>query len=103
MSKKFSFVLTKKDTICRTLVNRLADDLLEGKGFSATSSKSLEKAFSATYFLTPVKGQSGSVYHLCLVRSRMLYKVRSAADEILRVPRFFCRDTSRASFFGTEF
>ena len=49
VSKEFPFVLTKKAAICRTLVNRLADDLLEGKGFLATS-KSLQKAYSATYF-----------------------------------------------------
>lgn len=48
VSKEFPFVLTKKAAICKILVNRLADDLLEGKGFSATS-KSLEKAYSTTY------------------------------------------------------
>ena len=101
VSKEFPFILTKKAATCRTLVNRLADDLLEGKGFSVTS-KSFEKAYSATYFPTPVKGQSDSVYYLGLVRSCMLYKVRSAAAEILRVPRFFCRGTSRTSS-RTEF
>lgn len=45
---EFPFVLTKKAAICKSLVHRLSDDLLEGKGFAATS-KSLEKAYSATY------------------------------------------------------
>lgn len=49
VSKEFPFVLTKKAAISMTVVNRLADDLLEGKGFSATSN-SLERAYSATYF-----------------------------------------------------
>ena len=54
VSKEFPFVLIKEAATCRTLVNRLADDLLEGKGFLATP-KSLEKAYSATYLPTPVK------------------------------------------------
>ena len=41
-------VLTKKAATSKNLVHRLSDDLLEGKGFAATS-KSLEKAYSATY------------------------------------------------------
>ncbi|CAN0486499.1 unnamed protein product, partial [Laminaria digitata] len=48
VSMEFPFVLTKKAAICKNLVQRLSDDLLEGKGFAATS-KSLEKAYSATY------------------------------------------------------
>ena len=48
VSKEFPFVLTKRSAICKTLVNRLADDLLEGKGFSATSNY-LQQAYSATY------------------------------------------------------
>ncbi|CAN0599174.1 unnamed protein product, partial [Laminaria digitata] len=48
VSLEFPFVLTKKAAICKNLVHRLSDDLLEGKGFAATS-KSLEKAYSATY------------------------------------------------------
>ena len=60
VSKAFPIVSTKKAAICRTLVNRLEDYLLEGKGFSSTS-KSLEKAYSAAYFPTPIKEQSESV------------------------------------------
>ena len=55
-SNEFPFFLTKKAAICRTLVNRLADDLLEGKGFSATS-KFLKKAYATTDFPTSAKGQ----------------------------------------------
>ena len=48
VSMEFPFVLTKKAAISKNLVHRLSDDLLEGKGFAATS-KSLDKAYSATY------------------------------------------------------
>ena len=48
VSLEFPFVLTKKAAICKNLVHRLSDDLLEGKGFTAAS-KSLEKPCSATY------------------------------------------------------
>ena len=102
VSKEFPFLLTKKAVIYRTLVNRLADDLLEEKGFSATS-KSLEKAYSATYFPTPVKGQSGSVYCLRVWWDRACYtKFVRLLPKYSASLVFFCRGTSRTSF-GTEF
>ena len=48
VSMEFPFVPTKKAAMSKNLVHSLSDDLLEGKGFAAIS-KSLEKAFSATY------------------------------------------------------
>ncbi|CAN0495037.1 unnamed protein product, partial [Laminaria digitata] len=48
VSLEFPFVLTKKAAIRKNLVHRLSDDLREGKGFAATS-KTPEKAYSATY------------------------------------------------------
>lgn len=49
VSKEFPFVLTKKAAISKSIVDRLADNLLEGKGFAAVS-KSLAKAYNARYF-----------------------------------------------------
>ena len=49
VSRDFPFILTKKAAICKSVVDRLADDLLEGKGFAAVS-KSLAKAYSTRYF-----------------------------------------------------
>lgn len=52
VSKKFPFILTKltkRAAISKSIVERLADDLLDDERFEATS-KSLEKAYSATYF-----------------------------------------------------
>ncbi|CAB1098484.1 unnamed protein product [Ectocarpus sp. CCAP 1310/34] len=48
VSKEFPFVLTRKGATSRSLVDRLADDLLEGKGFAVTS-KSLLNSYTATY------------------------------------------------------
>ena len=48
VSMEFPFVLTKKAAISKGVVHRISDDLLEGKGFAATS-KSLQKAYKATY------------------------------------------------------
>ena len=44
VSLEFPFILTKKAAMCKNLVNRLSDDLLEGKGFAATA-KSGEKEY----------------------------------------------------------
>lgn len=49
VSQECPFVLTKKAVIHKSIVDRLADDLLEGKGFAAAS-KSLAKAYKARYF-----------------------------------------------------
>ncbi|CAM9390013.1 unnamed protein product, partial [Ectocarpus sp. 13 AM-2016] len=49
VSKEFPFVLTKKAAISKSVVDRLADDLLEGTGFGAVS-KSLAKTYSSRYF-----------------------------------------------------
>ena len=44
VSLEFPFILTKIAAMCKNLVNRLSDDLLEGKGFAATA-KSGEKEY----------------------------------------------------------
>ena len=48
VSMELPSVLTKKAAICNSLVYRMLDYLWEGNDFAATS-KSLEKAYSATY------------------------------------------------------
>lgn len=48
VANEFPFVLTKKSGLAKSIVSRMADDLLHGKGFSATS-KFLKQAYMNTY------------------------------------------------------
>lgn len=48
VTNAFPFVLSRKSGVAKTVVARLADDLLNGKGFSATS-KFIREAYTNTY------------------------------------------------------
>lgn len=48
VSNEFPFIVTHQNAISKTLVNRLADDLVAGKGFSATSNF-IRQAYMTTY------------------------------------------------------
>ena len=44
----FPFIVTKRDVIAKTIVNRIPHDTLSGKGFSATA-KYIQEAYMNTY------------------------------------------------------
>ncbi|CAN0349168.1 unnamed protein product [Ectocarpus sp. 12 AP-2014] len=50
VSNAFPFVLTHKSGVAKTVVARLGDDLLNGKGFSATS-KFMREAYMNSYMM----------------------------------------------------
>jgi len=79
VSKEFPFVLSKKAAISKSIVERLADDLLEGKGFAATA-KSLEKAYRTTWMKR--------VRSYVSLTSLRVKKMRGWAAQIPTIPKF---------------
>lgn len=87
VANAFPFVLSRKSGVAKTVVARLADDLLNGKGFSATS-KFISEAYMNTYM---AQHQSYvSLVNRC--RRSVSEQLRVAAGEVAGIPPFggFC-------------
>lgn len=82
VANDFSFIETKRSAISKTVVNRLADDLVAGKGFSATANL-ICQAHMATYMKL-----YGSYASLVNCRRRRRAALFGSADNSEEIPRF---------------